>query len=199
LRHPRCAGEAGENDNLIVQKLVANKNAFGIFGFSFLEENTAKLRGVALDGVDPTYDNIASGKYKGSRLLYALALDRRRMGLLSYVHPRFRTPSFAIVVHTTVALALALGGSFRQLALISAMARLTTYLVTCLAIPNLRKLTAGSAREGFRTPGYIVPILGVLVSLVFVWNLNAQKLLVAAIALTIGALLYFVSKPRVVH
>jgi APA family basic amino acid/polyamine antiporter len=134
---------------------------------------------------------------EGSRLLYALALDRRRMGFLSYIHPRFRTPSFAIVVHTTAALALALGGSFRQLALISAMARLTTYLVTCLAIPNLRKMNAGSAKEGFRTPGYIVPILGVLVSLVFVFNLNAQKLLVAAIALTIGALLYFVSKPRV--
>jgi len=135
---------------------------------------------------------------EGSRLLYALSLDRR-MGLLSYIHPRFRTPSFAIVVHTTVALALALGGSFRQLALISAMARLTTYLVTCLAIPSLRKMNAHRADEGFRTPGYIIPILGVLVSLIFVYNLTPQKLLVAAIALTIGALLYFASKPRVVH
>lgn len=130
---------------------------------------------------------------EGSRMLYALSLDRR-MGPLSYVHPRFRTPSFAIAVHTAVALGLALGGSFRQLALISAMARLTTYLVTCLAVPRLRKLN-----EGFRTPGYIVPILGVVVSLVFVVNLDKMKLLVAAIALSIGALLYFVSKPRVVH
>ena len=132
---------------------------------------------------------------EGSRLLYALSLDRR-MGPLSYVHPRFRTPSFAIAIHTAVALALALGGSFRQLALISAMARLTTYLVTCLAIPRLRKLNANRSNEGFRTPGYIVPILGVLVSLIFVWNLTPQKLLVAAIAITVGALLYFVSKPR---
>ena len=45
--------EAGENDNVIVQKLEANKNAFGIFGYSFLEENTAKLKGVAIDGVEP--------------------------------------------------------------------------------------------------------------------------------------------------
>jgi APA family basic amino acid/polyamine antiporter len=135
---------------------------------------------------------------EGSRMLYALSLDRR-MGPLSYVHPRFRTPSFAIAIHTTVALALALGGSFRQLALISAMARLTTYLVTCLAIPRLRKLSANRSNEGFRTPGYIVPILGVLVSLVFVWNLTPQKLLVAAIALTVGALLYVVSRPRVVQ
>jgi amino acid transporter len=135
---------------------------------------------------------------EGSRMLYALSLDRR-LGPLSYVHPRFRTPSFAIAVHTVVALALALGGSFRQLALISAMARLTTYLVTCLAVPRLRKLNVNSSKEAFRTPGYIVPILGVLVSLVFVWNLTPQKLLVAAIALSIGALLYVVSKPRVVN
>lgn len=62
--------EAGENDNVIVQKLEGNKNAFGIFGYSFLEENAAKLRGVAIDGVEPTYDNIASGKYEGSRPLF---------------------------------------------------------------------------------------------------------------------------------
>lgn len=62
--------EAGENDNVIVQKLEANKNAFGIFGYSFLEENAAKLRGVALDGVAPDADTIANGSYKGARLLY---------------------------------------------------------------------------------------------------------------------------------
>jgi phosphate transport system substrate-binding protein len=62
--------EAGENDNVIVQKLEANKNAFGVFGYSFLEENLAKLKGVSIDGVDPNYDNIASGKYKGSRPLF---------------------------------------------------------------------------------------------------------------------------------
>ena len=62
--------EAGENDNVIVQKLEANKNAFGIFGYSFLEENLAKLKGVKIDGVAPEYDPIAAGKYKGSRPLY---------------------------------------------------------------------------------------------------------------------------------
>jgi phosphate transport system substrate-binding protein len=70
LREDGAYVEAGENDNLIVQKLVANKNAFGIFGYSFLEENTSKLRGVSLNAVEPTYENIAGGKYPGSRLLY---------------------------------------------------------------------------------------------------------------------------------
>jgi phosphate transport system substrate-binding protein len=62
--------EAGENDNVIVQKLTANPNAFGVFGYSFLEENQAKLRGVAFDGVEPSFESINSGKYKGSRPLY---------------------------------------------------------------------------------------------------------------------------------
>ena len=62
--------EAGENDNVIVQKLEANKNAFGIFGYSFLEENSAKLRGAAINGVVPDYDAISSGKYQGARPLF---------------------------------------------------------------------------------------------------------------------------------
>jgi phosphate transport system substrate-binding protein len=62
--------EAGENDNLIVQKLNANPNAVGIFGYSFLEENLDKLKGSVVDGVAPTYESIASGKYPASRPLF---------------------------------------------------------------------------------------------------------------------------------
>ncbi|MCZ8101492.1 MAG: substrate-binding domain-containing protein [Burkholderiales bacterium] len=73
--------EAGENDNVIVQKLDANKNAFGIFGYSFLEENAAKLRGVALDGAEPTFENIADGKYKGARAMYVYA-KKQHVGVI---------------------------------------------------------------------------------------------------------------------
>jgi len=62
--------DAGENDNLIVQKLVANKNALGVFGYSFLEENEDKIQGSRVGGSDPTFDNIASGSYPLSRPLY---------------------------------------------------------------------------------------------------------------------------------
>jgi len=62
--------EAGENDNLIVQKLEANKNALGIFGFSFLDQNTDKIQGSFIDGVQPTFDAIADGSYPVSRPLY---------------------------------------------------------------------------------------------------------------------------------
>ncbi len=62
--------EAGENDNLIVQKLESNPNALGIFGFSFLEENGDKVQGSVIDGVTPSFDTIASGDYPVSRPLY---------------------------------------------------------------------------------------------------------------------------------
>ena len=62
--------EAGENDNLIVQKLVANPDAFGIFGFSFLDQNTDKLQGAAINGVKPEFETIAGGGYPVSRPLF---------------------------------------------------------------------------------------------------------------------------------
>jgi phosphate transport system substrate-binding protein len=62
--------EAGENDNLIVQKLEANPKAVGIFGYSFLEENGDKIQGASVDGVIPDFDTIASGDYPISRPLF---------------------------------------------------------------------------------------------------------------------------------
>jgi len=62
--------EAGENDNLIVSKLEANPNALGVFGFSFLDQNSDKIQGAVIDGVDPTFDAIADGDYPVSRSLY---------------------------------------------------------------------------------------------------------------------------------
>lgn len=65
--------EAGENDNLIVQKLEANKAIFGIFGYSFLDSNQDKVQGTLVDGVEPTFDNIAAGRYPVSRPLFLYA------------------------------------------------------------------------------------------------------------------------------
>ncbi|MCW8908946.1 MAG: PstS family phosphate ABC transporter substrate-binding protein [Sedimenticola sp.] len=62
--------EAGENDNLIVQKLEANPKALGIFGFSFLDQNADKVQGSLVDGVEPTFEAIADGSYPVSRPLY---------------------------------------------------------------------------------------------------------------------------------
>lgn len=70
IREDGAYVEAGENDNLIVQKLIANPDSVGIFGYSFLEENLDKVRGVALDNVEPTYDTIADFSYPAARALY---------------------------------------------------------------------------------------------------------------------------------
>lgn len=62
--------EATENDNLIVQKLVSNPNALGVFGFSFLDQNLDKVQGSIIDGHAPTFEEIADGNYPVSRPLY---------------------------------------------------------------------------------------------------------------------------------
>ena len=62
--------DQGENDNLIVQKLAANPKAIGVFGFSFLEENSDKLKGVPMAGITPTYATISDFTYPGARPLY---------------------------------------------------------------------------------------------------------------------------------
>ena len=62
--------EAGENDNLIVQKLVKNPNALGVFGFSFLDQNSDKVKGASIDGVAISFESIADGSYPVSRPLF---------------------------------------------------------------------------------------------------------------------------------
>jgi phosphate transport system substrate-binding protein len=73
IREDGAYVEAGENDNLIVQKLQANPAALGIFGFSFLEENASTIKGLEIDGVVPAYESIASGDYKMARPLFIYA------------------------------------------------------------------------------------------------------------------------------
>jgi phosphate transport system substrate-binding protein len=70
IREDGAFVEAGENDNLIVQKLVANPQAYGIFGYSFLDQNTDTVQGSIINNVAPTFENISAGKYKISRSLY---------------------------------------------------------------------------------------------------------------------------------
>jgi len=62
--------DQGEQDNLIVQKIESNPRSVGVFGFSYLDENADKVQGLPMNGVMPTYDNIASFDYPGARPLY---------------------------------------------------------------------------------------------------------------------------------
>lgn len=81
MREDGAFVEAGENDNLIVQKLEANKDAVGIFGYSFLEENASQIKGVGVDGVLPSYETIADGSYKVSRPLF-IYVKKQHIGVV---------------------------------------------------------------------------------------------------------------------
>jgi phosphate transport system substrate-binding protein len=70
LREDGPYQDAGENDNLIVQKLDKSPQALGIFGYSFLEQNADKVQGAHINGVAPDFDSIAAGKYPVSRPLF---------------------------------------------------------------------------------------------------------------------------------
>ena len=70
IREDGAYVEAGENDNLIVQKLQANPSAFGVFGYSFLEQNSDSVQGSIVNGVEPEFEEIASGNYPIARSLY---------------------------------------------------------------------------------------------------------------------------------
>ena len=73
--------EAGENDNLIAQKLAANKISIGVFGYSFLEENTDKLKGLKIDGIAPSFETISSAKYTAARPLFVY-IKKQHIGVI---------------------------------------------------------------------------------------------------------------------
>lgn len=73
--------DAGENDNLIIQKLTNNAAAYGLFGYSFLDRNLDKLDGNHVNGVEPTFENIASGDYPLSRPLF-FYVKRQHIGVV---------------------------------------------------------------------------------------------------------------------
>jgi phosphate transport system substrate-binding protein len=70
LREDGAAIEVGENDNLIIEQLAADPKLFGIFGYSFFDQNRDKVQASILDGVELNFENIASYKYPGARPLF---------------------------------------------------------------------------------------------------------------------------------
>lgn len=73
--------DAGENDNLIIQKLTKNPNSYGIFGYSFLDRNYDLIHGALVNGVEPEFENIASGDYPLSRPLF-FYVKRQHIGVV---------------------------------------------------------------------------------------------------------------------
>jgi amino acid transporter len=134
--------------------------------------------------------NVGNTTLSGPRYLFALANDGYGPRVLARVHPRFQTPAAAILTQSVVALALALSGSFVQLALLSITARLATYIGTAAAVPVLRR-RFGERPDAVRLPGgATIPIAALALSIVFLLSAQLANLVAGVIGLTAGALIY---------
>jgi amino acid transporter len=143
--------------------------------------------------------NISNTTLMGPRYLFALARDGYGPKPLARVHPRYHTPANAIIAQMSIALALALTGSFVQLAMLSIVARLTTYIGTAAAVPILRRRFAHRT-NALRLPGGVtIPIAALIVSLVFLASAATRNLITGAIALAIGAVIFRFRRPAQHH
>jgi amino acid transporter len=133
----------------------------------------------------------------GPRYLYALAADGYGPRVLARVHPRFRTPAVAVITQAVLSLALALTGSFVELALLSVVARLCTYIGTSASLLVLQK-RFGDREDALQLPGgRMIPLIGLLLSLALIISAGTDNLLAAGAALVVGAVIYRFRKPVV--
>jgi basic amino acid/polyamine antiporter, APA family len=143
--------------------------------------------GAALSVLGTTNNTILAGP----RYLYALAQSGRMPRVLARVHPRYRTPYLAILTQSAIALPLALSGTFRELVELSVIARLASYIGTAAAVPVLRRKMPGTERS-FRLPGgALIPCLALAMCFYFLSQATTKQLLAGAVALAVGALIYF--------
>jgi len=127
----------------------------------------------------------------GSRYLYALADTGGLPRVLARIHPTYRTPWIALLVQGAIALPLALTGTFAGLAALSVIARMTTYVGTAAAVPVLRRTMPATPRTVRLPGGPLIPIAALVVCGVFLSSATSRNLVAGAIALLIGAGLYF--------
>ncbi|WP_058835535.1 APC family permease [Luteimonas abyssi] len=126
----------------------------------------------------------------GPRFVHALASDGYGPSALARIHPRFRTPAVAVIVQGALALALALTGSFVQLALLSMVTRLLGYIATAGSVLVLQR-RHGDAPGSLRLPGGpLIPVAALLLSLWLLLSASAANLVAVAVALGVGALVY---------
>ncbi|HMB80210.1 MAG TPA: APC family permease, partial [Vicinamibacterales bacterium] len=140
--------------------------------------------------------NNAGQVLSGSRMIFALAEQGQLPRFLAHIHPRYRTPANAIIFTSAVALTLALSGSFAQIAVVSALARLLMYAGSAAATLRLRSPAFAHVAKpaGFTAPfGPVMPIVAMAVCAGLVAGATRQQLLGGFVALAIGAALFALS------
>jgi amino acid transporter len=126
----------------------------------------------------------------GPRMLYALARGGQLPAIFGWVHPRFRTPSVAVILFTGAALVLAVSGTFAALAALNAIARLLYSITTCAAVPILRRRLPPAQRRFTLRGRWLLPVLGILTSLILLSGINRTQALIGAAGLASGAIAY---------
>jgi basic amino acid/polyamine antiporter, APA family len=140
--------------------------------------------------------NVGNTTLMGPRYLFALAEDGFGPRGLASVHPKYRTPYVAIIVQSTIALALALSGSFVQLAMLSIVARLATYMGTAAAVPVLRRKFPRTDSTVRLPGGPLIPVAALALCVVFLLSATRWNLIAGAIGLAVGLVIYaFRRKP----
>lgn len=132
----------------------------------------------------------------GPRYLYALAESGRLPAVFARVHPKFSTPYIAIVTQTAVALLLMLTGTAEELAVLSAIARLATYMGTVASVPVLRRKMPQSPRTIRLPGGDLIPILAFAICLLFLSAAEKKNWIGGGIALAVGAVIYAIGPFR---
>jgi amino acid transporter len=175
--------------------LAASKRPLADASLLFIGAGGALMIGVG--SVVSMMGNTAGQVLTGSRMLFALAEQRQLPKFFGLVHPRFRTPSNAILFTAALSLVLAASGTFRTLALASAVSRLITYAGVCAATLQLRRASAAS-RAGAATfvipGGPTVPVLALVVCAVILAGASARELIGGLVALFAGAALFWVNR-----
>ena len=143
--------------------------------------------GAALSTLGTTNNSVLAG----SRYRYALAESGGLPRVLAKIHPTYRTPWIALLVQGAIALPLALTGTFTGLAALSVIARMTTYVGTAAAVPVLRRTMPATPRTVRLPGGPLIPIAALVVCAAFMSSATSTNLVAGAIALLIGAGLYF--------
>jgi APA family basic amino acid/polyamine antiporter len=181
----------------VLPDLAAHATPIADAAAVFLGSGGALLVGIG--SVVSMTGNNAGQVLSGSRMLFALAEHGELPMFFGKIHPRFRTPANAVMFTSTVALALALGGSFAKLALVSALARLVTYTGACAATLRLRspKFAAAVQPATFVAPlGPVMPIVAILVSMAIVAGATREQLLGGGLALAAGAVFFAINSRR---
>lgn len=130
----------------------------------------------------------------GPRVLYALARGGQLPAVLGRVHPRFRTPHVSVALFAAATGALALSGTFAFLAALNAIARLLYSITTCAAVPLLRRRIPPAERTFTLPGGWLIPALGILVSVSLLTGVNRTQALAGGAGLLSGAVVYFTRK-----